>query len=377
MTLTTSDANTVYDSIVIGAGQAGLAASYYLQQRGISHLVLDANEQAGGAWSQRWDSLTMIDVHGVADLPGSPAPVINKEKANAVIPRYFKLYEKAHKLPVVRPVNVTRVANDSEHPELLAVESPQGTWLTRTIVNATGTWTKPFVPHYPGAQIFTGDQFHTAFYPGPDFFRGKTVLVIGAGASAVQFIGELAGKAKDILWATRRAPLWRESNAIDGLEAVTWVEERTVQGMPPASVVSSTGLVLRDQEFRAKQLGYYAHRLPMPIRFTEDGADWIPEDVAAFEALPAEHLTFDAIIWATGFRPAIDHLSPLKLRSSQGGVQLKRVEKNVQAATTAVVDERINFVGYGPSASTIGASRAAREAAHSVALYLEEHITNS
>lgn len=53
MTLTTSDANTVYDSIVIGAGQAGLAASYYLQQRGISHLVLDANEQAGGAWSHR------------------------------------------------------------------------------------------------------------------------------------------------------------------------------------------------------------------------------------------------------------------------------------------------------------------------------------
>ena len=111
----------------------------------------------------------------------------------------------------------------------------------------------------------------------------------------------------------------------------------------------------------------------MPLKFVQDGALWTSEDVAAFEHLPAEHLAFDVILWATGFRPAIDHLAPLKLKSPAGGVQLKRVEKNVQAATTAVADERINFVGYGPSASTIGASRAAREAAHSVALYLEEH----
>ena len=255
MPISQSTENHIYDAIVIGAGQAGLAASYYLKQRGVDHVVLDANEQAGGAWSHRWDSLTMNDVHGVADLPGSPSPIINKEKANTVIPRYFKLYEKAHKLPVVRPVRVKKVVNDFDTPELLRLETDGEFWRVRTLINATGTWTKPFVPHYPGTQDFMGQQFHTAYYPGPEALRGKTVLVVGAGASAVQFIGELAGKAKDILWATRRPPLWRDSNAIDGLEAVTWVEERTVQGMPPASVVSSTGLVLRDQEFRAMQLG--------------------------------------------------------------------------------------------------------------------------
>ena len=64
----------VLDSVVIGAGQAGLAASYFLLQRRVAHVVLDANPEPGGAWQHRWDSLSMNDVHGVADLPGAAAP---------------------------------------------------------------------------------------------------------------------------------------------------------------------------------------------------------------------------------------------------------------------------------------------------------------
>ncbi|MDN5717287.1 MAG: NAD(P)-binding protein, partial [Janibacter sp.] len=62
------------DSIVIGAGQAGLSTSFHLRRLGIGHVVLDANEGPGGAWQHRWDSLTMADVHGVADLPDAAAP---------------------------------------------------------------------------------------------------------------------------------------------------------------------------------------------------------------------------------------------------------------------------------------------------------------
>lgn len=71
----------------------------------------------------------------------------------------------------------------------------------------------------------------------------------------------------------------------------------------------------------------------------------------------------DAILWATGFRPAIHHLAPLELRSPEGGIALVPVPGNVQGATSAVRDERIQLVGYGPSASTVGASRAGRQAA--------------
>ena len=63
----------ILDSVVIGAGQAGLSTSYHLRRRGIQHVVLDADEAPGGAWQHRWDSLTMHDVHGIAALPGRRA----------------------------------------------------------------------------------------------------------------------------------------------------------------------------------------------------------------------------------------------------------------------------------------------------------------
>jgi len=74
------------ESLVVGAGQAGLSASYHLLRRGIEHLVLDADERPGGAWRHRWDSLTMADVHRVADLPGSVAPPTSGERTNVVVP---------------------------------------------------------------------------------------------------------------------------------------------------------------------------------------------------------------------------------------------------------------------------------------------------
>lgn len=348
--------DSVLDSLVIGAGQAGLAASYFLRQRGIDHVVLDANPQPGGAWQHRWSSLSMDDVHGVADLPHSTAPASSGRAANAVVPDYFGDYEREQGLPVVRPVRVDRV--DSEG-DLLVVRAGEREWRTRTLVNATGTWTRPFVPYYPGIATFAGEQVHTAHYPGAEHFRGKRVLVVGGGASAVQFLGELA-PVTDTLWVTRREPVWREDfDAAAGLAAVTAVEERVRHGLPPSSVVSVTGLALRPQEQDAARLGAY-ERLEMFDLVEPDGVRW----------RDGRHERVDAILWATGFRPAVDHLAPLGLRSAEGGIALVPVRGNVQGATTAARDPRVQLVGYGPSASTIGAPRAGRQAALAVFRHL-------
>ncbi|WP_374456097.1 flavin-containing monooxygenase [Nocardioides sp.] len=346
----------VLDSVVIGAGQAGLAASYFLRQRGIDHVVLDANPEPGGAWQHRWSSLSMDDVHGVADLPGSAAPAGSRHAANLVVPDYFGDYERSQGLPVVRPVRVERVDTEGD---LLVVRAGEHEWRTRTLVNATGTWTRPFVPFYPGIETFAGEQVHTAHYPGAEHFRGTRVLVVGGGASAVQFLGELAPIA-DTLWVTRRPPVWREEfDASAGLAAVTAVEERVRRGLPPASVVSVTGLKLRPQEQEAARLGAY-ERLPMFSRIEPDGVRWAD----------GRSESVDVILWATGFRPAVDHLAPLGLRSPEGGIALVPVPGNVQGATTAERDPRVQLVGYGPSASTIGASRAGRQAALAVSRHL-------
>ncbi len=345
----------VLDSVVIGAGQAGLSTSYHLTRLGVRHVVLDADEDPGGAWQHRWDSLTMRDVHGIADLPDAPVPPSSGDlRAKDFVPTYFADYERENRLPVERPVRVERVVDEDG---LLRVEAGDRSWLTRTLVNATGTWRRPFVPHYPGIETFRGRQLHTVDYPGPEALAGRRIVVVGGGASAVQFLGELAPVA-DTIWVTRREPVWREDDFTPevGREVVAMVEERVRQGLPPRSVVSVTGLRLRPQEEEARRLGAYERR-PMFARIEPDGVRW---GDGSFE--PA-----DTILWATGFRPAVDHLAPLKLRSVHGGIQLD--------GTTAVVDPRVQLVGYGPSASTIGANRAWRVAARKVSLWLEQEAS--
>ena len=344
----------VLDSIVIGAGQAGLSASFHLGRRGIGHVVLDANAAPGWAWQHRWESLTMHDVHGVAALPDLDLPAQNEDgPARRFVPHYFGDYERLYDLPVLRPVDVERV-EDVEG--LLVVRAGQQSWTARTLVNATGTWTRPFVPHYPGIETFCGEQWHTSTYPGVKHLAGRRVLVVGGGASAVQFLGELAPVA-DTMWVTRTPPRWRTDDFTPegGRAAVALVEERVRQGLPPRSVVSVTGLMLREQEREAERLGAYADPRPAFARIDPAGVRWADD---SFEP-------FDVILWATGFRPAIEHLAPLRLRGPRGGIQLD--------GTTAVVDPRVQMVGYGPSASTIGANRAGRVAGRAVARWLSAH----
>ena len=125
------------------------------------------------------------------------------------------------------------------------------------------------------------------------------------------------------------------------------MEERVRQGLPPLSVVSVTGLALREQEEAARRRGAY-RRQPMFSRITADGVAWAD----------GRHQDADAIVWATGFRPDVRHLARLDLRSPAGGIALD--------GTAAVQDPRVQLVGYGPSASTIGANRAGRTAAVNV-----------
>ncbi|MGH3474072.1 MAG: NAD(P)-binding domain-containing protein [Aeromicrobium sp.] len=347
----------VLDTLVIGAGQAGLSTSYHLTRREIRHVVLDADTRPGGAWQHRWRSLTMRDVHGIADLPDAPRPPATADdRANTFVPRYFAEYERRRDLPVERPVRVDRVVDDHG---LLRVEAGDRTWLTRTLVNATGTWSRPFVPYYPGIERFAGEQFHTVDYPGPEALAERRVVVVGGGASAVQFLGELAPVA-ETTWVTRRPPVWRtdEFTPEVGRSAVSLVESRVRRGLPPGSVVSVTGLKLRPQEAEAERLGAYQRR-PMFDRIEPDGVRWTTSG-DHFEAA-------DVIIWATGFRPAVEHLAPLHLRSDFGGIQLD--------GTTAVADPRVQLVGYGPSASTIGANRAGRVAARSVSHWLAKEAS--
>jgi cation diffusion facilitator CzcD-associated flavoprotein CzcO len=346
--LDVSRAQTV-EVVVIGAGQAGLSAAYHLVRRGFTPydelVVLDRNATPGGAWQHRWDSLTMHNVHGIANLPGAAVPdSAGSERANEFVPRYFADYEHRFGLPVVRPVAVGSVREGAD--DRLIVNTDRGTWNTAAIVNATGTWNRPFIPWYPGIETFRGKQLHTVDYRGAGEFAGQHVLVVGGGASAVQLLAEIS-KVASTTWVTRRPPEWRIGQDLGpeiGRAVVAKVEERVRAGLPPRSVASVTGLLLREQERAAAARGVY-ERQPMFERITPDGVQWADGR--------AEHV--DAILWATGFRADLGHLAPLHLREPSGGIRMD--------GTRAVVDPRVHLVGYGPSASTIGGNRAGFAAA--------------
>ncbi|MFG2123207.1 NAD(P)-binding domain-containing protein [Streptomyces sp. NPDC048710] len=344
--------------VVAGAGQAGLSSAYHLRRTGYEpdrdFVVLDHSPAPGGAWQFRWPSLTYGKVHGMHSLPGMELTDADAARPSAeVIREYFDRYERTFDLRVRRPVDV-RAVREGDDGRLL-VETSDGSWSTRALINATGTWDRPFWPRYPGQETFRGRQLHTARYAGPKEFAGKRVVVVGGGASGTQHLLELAPYAAATTWVTRRPPVFREGpfDQEAGRSAVALVEERVRQGLPPRSVVSVTGLPLNDTIRQGLADGVLV-RQPMFDRITPDGVEWND----------GRHVDADVILWATGFRAALDHLTPLRLREPGGGIRIE--------GTRAVADPRIHLVGYGPSASTVGANRAGRAAVRDITRLLAE-----
>jgi cation diffusion facilitator CzcD-associated flavoprotein CzcO len=334
------------DVVVIGAGQAGLSAAFHLQRRGLAYTVLDAEEGPGGAWRHRWKSLRMATVNGISDLPGVAKPDVDPtEPSSEFLTRYFAGYEQELGLAVRRPVKVTAVSREDEDPAgRLRIRTSRGEWSAKALINASGTWTRPFWPIYPGQFTFRGRQLHVADYVSADEFRGQHVIVVGGGISAVGLLDEVS-QVTSTSWFTRREPQWRDAvfDAQAGHNAVALVEERVRLGLPPQSVVAVTGLIWTPALRAAAQRGALDRR-PMFTSIEPHGV----------RLADGSFLRADVILWATGFRAELEHLAPLHLRGPGGGIAMD--------GTQVAAEPRVHLVGYGPSSSTIGANRAGRAA---------------
>lgn len=344
--------------VVVGGGQSGLSAGYHLKRRGFTSaltdpdgertfVVLDAEAAAGGAWQHRWESLRMNTVNGIFDLPDFPQPPVDPEEpSRTAVPRYFAAFERASELPILRPVSVTAVRPVDDRPDgELAVESSAGTWITRAVINATGTWTNPVRPRYPGQESFTGFQTHTRDYVSADRFAGLRVAVVGGGISALQQLEEIS-RVATTFWYTRREPVFLEGGfnpEVEGRQVIAKVAADVEAGRPTGSVVSYTGLGWTPYALAAKERGALRRR-PM---FTAIEPHGVREADGSFTPV-------DAILWATGFKAALAHLEPFGLRNEAGGITMRG---------TQVADEpRVHLVGFGPSQSTVGSNRAGRQA---------------
>jgi putative flavoprotein involved in K+ transport len=345
------------DVLVVGAGQAALAAGYHLRRAGLAprtgYVLLDANDHPGGSWQHMWRSLRLFSPPEYSSLPGWLMPAYSGEgypPASHVVD-YLTRYEKRYGLPVHRPVRVTAVRRADDDPcGRLEVTTTAGSWLARAVISATGTWGRPFVPRYPGMDAFAGTQLHSAQYSGPTPFAGRRVVVVGGGNTAAQLLAELSEVA-EATWCTLRPPHFLPDD-VDGraLFAVATARRKALDaGHADTGGVASLGDVVMVPAVRAARDRGALDALPMFERLTPTGVAWA--DGRAQDA--------DAILWCTGYRPDLAHLSPLGLRDADGRIPT--------VGTRARDEPRLHLLGYGDwtgpaSATLIGVGRTAREA---------------
>lgn len=347
------------DVVVIGGGQAGLAAGYYLRRTGLSYVILDSQGRPGGAWPHGWDSLRLFSPAQWSSLPGwlFPGPPARYPTRDEVV-SYFEQYEARYALPIERPVVVRAVRRRGE---ALAVETDRGEYRARSVVSATGTWQKPFVPDYPGRDLFRGRQLHSAHYRSPEEFRGLRVLVVGGANSGAQIHSELSLVA-DSTWVTLEEPRFLPDD-VDGRVLFDRASER-YRALKEGVKDSGAGggllgnIVMVPPVLEARERGALKAVRPFE-RFTETGVVWGDGSETAV----------DAVVWCTGFKAALDHLRPLGVVGPDGRVAVE--------GTRSVAEPRLWLVGYGEwtgfaSATLVGVGRSARATVAEIADALQD-----
>lgn len=344
----------IYDCIVIGGGQAGLACGYYLNKSNLNYLILDNQKKAGGAWLHTWENLHIFSPAESSSLPGYFMPKTNEEyphKDNVI--KYLTEYEKRYNLKIGRPIEVKSVAK--EHCDFI-LETNNGIYKSKTIIAASGTWSKPVMPKFQGMEKFEGQIIHSANYYKNTDFKGKKVFVIGAGNSGAQIVADLCD-ITETYWIVNKEPRFLPED-VDGryLFSLATTYYREKRNNPNLDFQPDLGDIVQipsvKKALTSGKLNYYF----MFDEIDEKGAKW-----------GDKRLDADVIILCTGFKSSFDYLGNLGIIK----------ENRIKTRQTKAIDiSGLWLVGLGnwtgfASATLIGVGRYARETVSQIKEFLD------
>lgn len=288
----------IYDIVVVGAGQAGIAMGYYLKQEKLSFILLDHHTRIGDAWRKRYDSLVLFTPRKYSSLPGmimQGAP--NTFPTKDDMADYLVDYVKHFNIPVKLGIFVTAVSKQNHH---FVIQTNQGIVKAKQVVIASGAFQKPFIP-----SIITGHNdsilhMHSSEYRSPKELPSGPVTVVGGGNSGVQIAVELS-KERDVSLAVSHSLKFLPLRLL-GKSMFWWLDKI---GLLYAGMDTKKGLWF--QKRKDPIFGYELKRLIGQEKII------IKQKVVKVEGnklffQDGSQQTSRTIIWATGFKPAYDWL---------------------------------------------------------------------
>jgi putative flavoprotein involved in K+ transport len=219
------------ETVIIGAGQAGLATSYHLTQHGLDHVVLEQAAQAAPVWrNERWDSFTLVTPNWAFRMPGAddsdrdPDAFMSRDD----VVSYFDRFVRAGTLPVQVNSPVSSVEADGPG---YRVTTPERIFTARNVVIATGFFQQPKIPAFArdiSPQIM---QIHSSQYRNPETLPAGGVLVVGSAQSGCQIAEELARRGRRVFLATGTAG--RLPRRYRGRDIIDWLEQTGLFDLTP------------------------------------------------------------------------------------------------------------------------------------------------
>lgn len=348
----------VYDTIIIGGGQAGLSVAYFMKRTHLDYVIIDNQSKPGGGWLHTWDSLKLFSPSTYSSLSGwQMPPSQNEYPTKKELLSYLSEYEKRYAFPIIRNTNVIQV---SKQKGVFELETNNGKYFCKSLVSATGTAMNPFIPPYPNSDQFKGRQMHSVDYRNTEDLQNKKVLIVGAGNSGAQILAEVS-KVATTKWVTTEAPIFLPED-IDGRYLFVQANDSYLKKETEDyhEKISLSNIVQIQSVKEGLRNGVYNDYRPFK-EFYEHGVVWSDNSKASF----------DVVIWCTGFRPNLKHLQKL-------GVTKDSKIKTRNTRSTS--EPGLWLVGYGDwtgfaSATIYGVGKTAKQTVEEITIYFNKNST--
>ena len=288
----------IYEVIIIGAGQAGLAMSYQLKQKGIeNHLMIDAQNRIGDSWRFRYKSLILFTPKSYSALPGlkmkgNPNSFPTKDEMAA----YLEDYAMHFDLPYKMKTKATKIEKKNDY---FNIYTEKEKLQSRKVVVASGAFQKRFIPPVIKNTNNIVSHIHSALYTEPKALRNGPVLVVGGGNSGAQIAAELSMEREEVILAMSHPPKFLPLEIL-GKSIFYWLEKFQL-------LYAGTDTV-RGRWFRKRNDPIFGKELKQCIKNqkikVKPRVTGVNGDQVSFS--DGSQLKVNQIIWATGFVPSYE-----------------------------------------------------------------------